>query len=179
MAIFGYDTPQETYQTNNDRVTGSVFTCPSAGTADSITAYVCHTAGTVHMKCAIYKHSDLSLVGATEEKDDGDIGGCPPAHPGSWLTFNFSDPKPSLAASTEYILVCWGDASVGYVHYHEGTTDQGHYDSEAYNGFPNPMDPTHEDREYCIYCTYTPEGAAAAHQSGAATTLMLQLLGAV
>ncbi len=38
--------------------------------------------------------------------------------------------------------------------------DQGHYDNEIYNGWPDPATFTDEDREYSIYATYTPEAAA-------------------
>jgi hypothetical protein len=155
MATFGYESKGANYQSCGNRITGSVFTINEDGTLDKITVWLYSGAGaTIHAKCAIYKHSDLSLVGVTEERfiKFEDIA----------YDFNFSDPKPSLDASTEYIPVVWGRTADGnlYCYYDAGDTNQGHYDSEAYNSFPNPLVPTHENRKYSIYCTYTPSGGA-------------------
>jgi len=157
MPDFGYKTAGISYTSIWDIIRGSVFTIPEDGTADSVTAYL-RLSGTTFRKakCAIYKHSDLSLVGATQERTDI------PTQTADWYTFNFSDPKPSLTANTEYIIVVWGDVSGGVqyarLYYDAGDADQGHYQSVSYNSFPNPLVPTHDNNKYSIYCTYTTGG---------------------
>jgi hypothetical protein len=104
-----------------------------------------------NVKCAFYKHSDLSRIGVTEQRNLH-LTTTP-----TWFDFNFSDPKPNLLASTAYILVVWG-ATMQSVHAicgHSGDTDQEHYQVLNYNSFPNPLVPTHGNKRYSIYCTYS------------------------
>ena len=49
-------------------IKGSHFTCPEDCKPDSISAYLVNTVGSAKIKAAIYKHSDNSYVGATEER---------------------------------------------------------------------------------------------------------------
>lgn len=161
MAVFGYQVIGTLGTTRNilNSIVGSVFTCPDAGTANSITVYL-HIGGSAgrKVKCAIYKHSDLSLVKATNERLD-----IPITTPG-WYTFTFPAPDPELAAG-DYILVAWGLAQgvpiFGYLYWDDGNGpdpgNQGHYEDRVYDGFPGTMTVGgHEDRKYSIYCTYTP-----------------------
>lgn len=101
-------------------------------------------------KGAIYKHSDLSKVGETEEfYRDG-------LFTTGWYTYNISG-TVNLEAGTEYVLVLGGTGEGDErLYYDTGTTNQGHYQSQSYGNWPEPLDPTHEDRKYSIYCTYTP-----------------------
>ena len=145
MPNFGYESVGGSYQSCYKRISGSVFTCLEDGIADSISAYGWFN-GFFH-KVAIYKHSDLSLVGETESAR---------VYGSGWGVFNFVDPKPSLTADTEYILVLWTSGSNTRIYYTAGDADQGHYQSKTYTAFPNPLVPIHEDRKYSIYCTYTP-----------------------
>lgn len=156
-ATFGYETLGTVGKTSlSGNIVGSIFTITEAGTADSITAGLILFSATVtaKTKCAIYKHSDLSLVGVTEERTIAY------PFPAAWYTFNFSAPKPSLTASTEYILVAWasiisGDGNPRLV-YDDGDTNQGLNQVIAYNDFPNPLVPSsYADRKHSIYCTYT------------------------
>ncbi len=161
MAIFGYQVIG-TLGTNRNiinSIVGSVFNCPVPGTANSITAYL-QMGGTAgrNVKCAIYKHSDLSLVKATSQRADIAF-----ATPG-WYTFTFPGGDPVLTAG-DYILVAWGNAggapNFGNMYWDDGNGpdpgNQGHYQDIGYDGFPDPLVLTgHEDREYSIYCTYTP-----------------------
>jgi hypothetical protein len=154
---FGYETAGGTEKSCLNRITGSVFTTSESGTADSITAYIRATdpyySEYGRYKYAIYKHSDLSLVGVTEE---GVVPGGGFAD--AWKTLNFTEPKPSLTASIEYILVSWGlpgPQTDVEMHYNAGDVNQGHYQSLAYDTFPDPLVPTHENNKYSIYCTYT------------------------
>jgi len=134
-------------------IVGSIFTPTKDGEAQSITAYIRMTSSSKNMKCAIYLHSNLSLVAQTEEK-------AVPVNPATWVTFNFLTPKPILKANTEYLLVTWSYAGNGYayLYYTSGATNQGHYVSATYGAnFPNPMpNPNHETRAYSIYCTFKP-----------------------
>ena len=134
-------------------IVGSIFTPTKDGEAQSITAYIRMTSSSKNMKCAIYLHSNLSLVAQTEEK-------AVPVNPATWVTFNFLAPKPILKANTEYLLVTWSYAGNGYayLYYTSGATNQGHYVSAIYGAnFPNPMpNPDHETRAYSIYCTFKP-----------------------
>jgi hypothetical protein len=160
---FGYETMSTDYpDAIEDIIRGSVFSITEDGTADSITVglHSSATAGRWTVKCAIYKHSDLSLVGATAQRTNLAI-----ATSGTWYTFTFADPKPSLFSGTAYVLVVWAknDASYTlYLHGTTGTTNQGHYQGITYDGFPDPLVPTHNTRKSCIYCTYTvaPSGYA-------------------
>jgi len=156
---FGYETNGGSSLDGGDRISGSWFTCPEAGTADSITAYLSrwgHWSG-YHdeVKCAIYKKSDNSLVGESEEwYNEGWYGP-------DWHTFNFPTPKPSLQ-NIDYYLVVWSlksDYNHGMYIYYDSETNKGAYQTLTYNSFPDPWSPTSEDKIYSIYCTYT-AGAA-------------------
>ncbi len=152
MARFGYETIGTLgNQDPDDRISGSVFTSGgTAGTGDSITVYIPGNQSGNFWKCAIYKHSDLSLIGETATTTR--------VTSSAWNTLNFIG-SPTILASTDYILVCWanrtqpGGPSVAYDD-GEGTI-QGHFQAINYNGFPDPLVPTHEDRKYSIYCDYT------------------------
>jgi len=150
MGDFGYKTIGGSSVDSSYWIRGSVFTITENGVAQSITAYVNCTYIAKHAKCAIYKHSDLSLVGVTEEK-------LIPHDAPAWYTFNFADPKPTLTSGTAYILVYWGDAISGMhsFYYNTGDTDQGHAQNVSYNSFPNPLVPIHSTRKHSIYCTYS------------------------
>lgn len=133
-------------------IEGEVFTITEDGDADSITILLgCATAWTGKVKCAIYKHSDLSLVGVTEENT---IGVTTP----TWYTFNFIGTKPSLVSGTAYILVAWAESASGNLYISAnfvGGSTVGHIQGITYNGFPNPFSSTHVAYSYSIYCTYT------------------------
>ena len=156
MTNFGYETVGSDYYGIEDYIGGSVYTITEAGTADSITVALkwITSAWTGKVKCAIYLHSDLSLKGTTEERTITLTSSF------IWYTFNFPDPKPSLTAATAYILVVWAEEDSGApnIARDNGDANQGHYDAVTYNGFPNPLTPTHYDSKDSIYCTYTPSG---------------------
>lgn len=133
-------------------VVGSIFTATDNGWADSITAYLQITSYAKNVKCAIYKHSDLSLVAYTQERSIS-TSSSP-----NWQTFSFTAPKPNLTAGTQYILVAWSSSGSGgdaMFFRQDGTTDQAHYDNRAYGAWPNPFTvDSHGARSYCIYCNY-------------------------
>jgi hypothetical protein len=115
-------------------------------------------------RAAIYNHSTGALVGQTEERFwDWGQHDFP-----EWDTFNFSSPKPSLVAGTDYILVAWAwnidDYSYANMYYDNGDgTIQGHIkweDTGGWGNFPSSITNfTHQDAKYSIYCTYTPSAA--------------------
>jgi nitrogen fixation-related uncharacterized protein len=150
-ATFGNTETGTSRRNTENTIVGSIFTLTENGEAQSITAYIGMTVSSKNMKCAIYRHSDLSLVAQTEEKA--------PAVATTWVTFNFIN-KPILTANTEYLLVAWSYSGSGnaYLYCTTGTTGQGCYRSQTYGAnFPDPLpSPTYETRSYCIYCIYKP-----------------------
>ena len=141
---FGYETAGASYQDFRNRITGSVFTCPEDGTADSITFY--GAVSGAYWKCAIYRHSDSSLIGVTDQSIQ--------VMPVSWYTNTFAD-KPTLT-NIDYVLVIWSGFGQGSrIYYDAGETNQGHYQSLTYGDFPDPASFSHENHKYSIYCTYT------------------------
>jgi len=148
---FGYETKEFTDIWITNRITGSWFTCPDSGIAQSITAAVRNALGVdVPYKCAIYRRSDGKLIGVTEE-----VMVPPTGAPGPWITFNFPEPKPQLEANTDYYLVAWAKQSYSALH---GTEEvgKGGYQELTYNSFPDPWSRLLEDRKHSIYCTYVP-----------------------
>jgi hypothetical protein len=153
--IFGNTNTGTDYYPIEDQIVGSLFTATDNGWANTITAYLQITTSAKNVKCAIYKHSDLSLVAYTQERTIST------SYSPNWQTFSFTDPKPSLTAGTQYILVAWSSESYwgdAWFYRQDGAADQAHYDhSRAYGpAWPNPFTvDEHGDRSYCIYCTYT------------------------
>jgi len=123
---------------------GSWATCPSAGSADSITTYVEDSEGAT-AAFAIYKKSDGSLVGYTEEwLMDWWYG---------WKTLSIVSGGTLLAI--DYGLVVWSDFS--YYFYFDTVTDAGCSASATYSypNFPDPASFTTNNYYITIYCTYT------------------------
>jgi len=155
---FGYETVGASYSDANNKIMGSVFTISESGAAESITAYISET-GTRTYRFGIYKHDDSSFIGETESTTPSATTSA------KWHTLNFYDPKPSLTANTEYVLVVKVHKYGGrYFYYDSGETNQGHYQSISWtNGepdWPNPASFTHNNNKYSIYCTYTAEAGA-------------------
>ena len=158
---FGYETAGKSQQTVKDRISGSWFTCPEAGTADSMTAYITMIVGptvpppTQSVKYALYKKSDNSFVDNTEEYSTANL--LP-----SWKTLDFKTP-PSLQ-NIDYWLVAWGGSTgQGDVLLYYDTGTNGGYQNRTYNSFPDPWSPTTENKKYSIYCTYTPAAVPATY----------------
>jgi hypothetical protein len=164
MATFGYTTigASSTLISYKDPetgtiyeiITGSVFTAPISGIAESITvALKRNAAGSDYVKCAIYNHADSTLVAQTSELKPSLTTSF------AWYTFPFPSPKPLLKAGTEYVLVVWADYTTQPISiaYDAGAANQGHIDdTRAYGAFPSPETFTHNNNKYSIYCTFTP-----------------------
>lgn len=145
---FGYETESGSGSSNTNQIRASWFTCPESGTADSISVYT-RAVTSAPMKCAIYKKSDNSLVGVTEQITlESTV---------QWHVFNFTAPKPSLQ-NIDYWLAMWLDGGTSY-YYYVSETEKGAYQNLAYNSFPDPFVPINSNRKTCIYCTYTAGGA--------------------
>ena len=142
---FGYTTAGASNYYIYHMIAGSVFPIPQSGTADSITVDF-FSFGAGKAKTAIYQHSDSTLVKASGELSAAGSG---------WKTFTLPDPKPTLTASTEYVLVAWASATYTRIRYDTGDTNQGHYKDVTYNGFPNPISFNHANYKFSIYCNYT------------------------
>lgn len=129
---------------NSDIICGSRFTIGESGIANSIIFWK-EYAGIA--KCGIYKYSDNSFIGETEEGEGTLISG-------QWRKFDFSDPKPFLTASTGYWLVGFYKDLINTM-FDSGDPNQGGSQNRTYiNGFPPTWSPTLRDVKYSIYCTY-------------------------
>jgi len=123
-----------------------------AGLGDSISVSVTSAIGT-KAKCCLYDTSGNFITNSvTEEKTISSTG---------WHVFDFLV-RPTIEASTDYYVACWGEPGDGnfYIHGDYNGGDGSAYDSEAYNGFPDPASlSTDTDGRMAIYCSYS-EGAA-------------------
>lgn len=154
-ATFGCETIGGSYETHADSMTGSHFTCPESGTADSITVHFDASINPEDGKCAIYKEGDDSRVGFT-----GEVA----CSTWAWHTFTFSAPKPDLT-NIEYWLILAYNQTPKYIDYDSNSSGKGGYEAFSYNGFPASESLTGEAREYSIYCTYTPTVAGIVPQA--------------
>ncbi len=153
VSVFGYDTIGTAGSTTVENViVGSTFTITNGGTATGMGAYLKPSSQwSGNTKCAIYRHSDLSLIGnTTETAVSGTLGE-------GWYTYTFSV-QPSLVNGTEYLLVVWAQSKTGtcLLVYDSGSTNQGHANSAIYGTWPNPMaSASHSNFKYSVYCNYT------------------------
>lgn len=148
---FGYTTAGGTDGGLAGDIFGSLFT-GAAGTVDSLTAYVHFESGgppTANSKCAVYLHSDSSLVCQSVEKTS--------ESPEGWHSYEVTG-SPEISA-VDYVLVAWSEGiTYNLMWYDIGDTDQSHKDDESYNGWPNPaIWVLHSNWKFSIYCTYTSE----------------------
>ena len=145
---FGYETQGTVYQaTLENQITGTTFTCPFSGTAQSITAYITTDATYFgYVKAAIY-YSNYTLVAGSDaiEHGSGEVG---------WYTFNISS-LPSVTINVQYILVAWSESKSGTctIAGNAGATNESGYQALTYGTFPDPLVPTNISRKYSIYCT--------------------------
>jgi hypothetical protein len=143
-ANFGYAT-QGGSTSALDVISGSRFTIPQAGLANSMSAYLSSTTA-FKAKAAIYSSDGSTLIGTTEEKVFNNANG--------WVTFNFVSP-PILAASTDYVLVVWSNSSNVNIYRYTGTA-QRFQATGTYPTWPTSVANQDSQRTYSIYCTYSP-----------------------
>ena len=146
---FGDATPSGSVANFENQIRGVNATCPEAGTADSIDIPLNNIPGSAcFVKCALYKASDKSFVGETEERDLNGVSD-------GLISFEFSDPKPSLIAQ-DYIICWWTNNSDIRFWYQSNASFTRHLQTLTYNGWPNPLVSTTSSYRYSAQCTYTP-----------------------
>jgi hypothetical protein len=156
LLIFGYDGDAPLLRVAT-RIVGSIFEVEEDGQALDIITYIMFPASSnAKVRCAIYRQSDLRLLGITEEKEflakDGAFSG--------FITFELPG-KPRFS-SGKYILVGWASGGVfPAAMYFKSTGDSTRgveQEGLIYNSFPDPLIPTtYSDAVYRIYCEYRKE----------------------
>lgn len=157
MPKFGHEGEGGLTMSIENYIRGSVFPCPEVGTATKLTAYIANTSSTLgKAKGMIYKHSDWSLVAASDEVTIDKTST-------KWYDFILS----GVLEADDYVLVAWADTpgAIRFV-FDAGAENQGHNQSIAYGEPPNPADFAHSDRKYCIFCTYTTEAPPVGRSFG-------------
>jgi len=164
--IFGYETLGTLYVRGiGNTISGSIFTCPENGTAQSVTIGLQNKFAAVYtgkIKSAIYTGV---LVGSTPVAITEERTLTLTAYP-VWYTFNLLPPT-LVSAATAYALVSWGqkiDTTMAGIACDEGA---GIDKSVTYNGFPASIDWATNAYVHSIYCTYSvpskPKGTIAVH----------------
>lgn len=127
-----------------NQIRGTWFTCTERGIADSITFWLDKKPpeGT-RIRYAIYKKSDGSLVGYTEERV---------SPPEGWLTLNIV--SGGGLDFGDYWLDVWSDNPLSVL-MHEAADRAGVHFQE-YDSFPDFVSPQPYDHIYGVYCTFTP-----------------------
>jgi hypothetical protein len=147
MPVFGNQNQESGSLYVSNFLRGTEFTCPQAGSAQSITAYI-DASATGKIRFAIYKSSDDSLVGYTEEGTDLPTG---------WQALDIVS-GGSLEAA-DYYLVAWANAAYKVA---KKTQMNGAYQSYSYDEHsgipPNPWTKSSASAYFSIYCTYSTGG---------------------
>src|SRR5665647_712367 len=74
----------------------------------------------VNIKAALYSDTTFAFLASTEEKTLTTATD-------QWVTLNFPNPKPSIAASTRYILTAWTSPTIDAKLFYLGLTGDGAY----------------------------------------------------
>jgi len=149
----GYTTAGGSYGTEStidNTMRGSVFTCTQTGTVKNMSVYFYvpdADYGANRLVLGIYFHSNGSKVGQTVADS---VGGSQGSH---WRTLEM-DGTVTVYAGVEYVLVVNTDIGSAKLHYDSGSSNQGHYQSQAYsNTLPSSASFSHDDNKYSIYAT--------------------------
>jgi len=138
----------------DNTIRGTIATCPLAGViAKSVTGYIKVLLVPHKLKCALYKKSDRSLVGETEELSV-------PVQAFTWTTFNMIG-NPALE-NIDYYILAWAenlgigeDSILGSTNIVQAAPHKRVFKSVAYDGFPDPYPvPFELAGSSSIYCTY-------------------------
>jgi len=150
----GYSGATGALEPITDLVIGSLVSMPVAGSISNITVRFSNYASSTNKltgKCAVYLHSDLSLVASTVARVDVSLF---PAV--NEIVFSFSSPI-ALQGGVDYILAFWGTSTypdTTYVNY-LSSGSKGHTQSIAYSGiFPDPLVAVENGYTYAIYTVY-------------------------
>lgn len=159
MPNFGNETLGGSVLDIKDVITGSWFTCPEDGTADSIAVAIKLTrpiSASLKSKCAIYRKLDNSLVGATEEVTTSFA-----VNETKWVTHRFS--SPVSLRNEDYYLVVWSPSYDCGLFYNT-ISGKGVWQDLAYDSWPNPLSPASDNRLWSIFCSYTPGAPPPTHR---------------
>jgi hypothetical protein len=168
MPVFGNQNQESGSLYVSNYLRGTEFTCPQAGSAQSITAYIDQSA-TGKIRFAIYKSSDDSLVGYTEEGTDLPTG---------WQTLDIVS-GGSLEAA-DYYLVAWANAAYKVAKATEVGGAYCAYDYDEHSGIPpNPWTKSSASAYFSIYCTYSTGGQTHYGSATLAGTGALASIGAL
>jgi len=157
MPFFGHDGIGNIFRQAANSIKGTTFLTRESGWAKTIVVWVFYSGyASARMKCALYRRSDLSLVGVTEEREflleDGVVT--------AWRHFIFTD-SPRLEVDTKYVLVAWASNDCSITHIRTDDLDQGlEGEYMSYDGFPDPANVDYwGDKKFGIYCEYVPDEA--------------------
>jgi hypothetical protein len=100
---------------------------------------------TFKAQAAIYSGTGGTIVGTTEEKTLTTTNG--------WVTFNFIT-QPTLTASANYVLAIESSDTSVTMYYNSGA--EYFRASPNYPTWPTPISDQFSQRQYSIYCTYSP-----------------------
>ena len=144
---FGKTDKGDTEYSWANRILATKFQSGSAGSLQSISAYIKYSAGN-KVKCAIYDvNFNLLENGTTEEKTII-------AEQDGFLEFNFGATKPTVTASTDYHLCFYFKAADNFYYSPGGDHQMGYY-YQVYNSWPASFTPNEwMDWECSIYATY-------------------------
>jgi len=157
-ASFGNENEEITQAFLEGRRTGSIYEAPSAGTLDSIKAYIEVISAPHMLKIAAYEWNGPSSV--ADYVDSTEIIDVP-AGGASWIMFDFIL-NASVTAGTKYSLTLWGEDTGGNIYGYSGTSigDSTWVNYIALDAWPSTITPENigSNRRYSILCYYT-EGA--------------------
>ena len=144
-----------------DTIRGQQFQSPSSPVvAQSISAYIYCSTSAKNMNAAIYDSSGNLVAAATQRSISAGT---------SWQTFTFASP-PTLAASTNYVLVVWSQSGSGSgdLRYSSSSGGSGRTAGQTYGSWPSSVSFSTNNRQYSVYCNYltTFKAQAAIYSSG-------------
>lgn len=157
LLSFGRSTKANIMVTASQMISGSIFLAPEKGLVYSIVCY--QQLSSIYRgkhACAIYRASDLKLLGITDERkwETGTTG---------WIMFVFSRPIP-IEAGEEYLLIAWGTLGCS-LYFDRGYPNRRYaaYNYDIKRDYPNFPDPFIRDTEpgmtdglVSIYAEYVP-----------------------
>jgi len=156
---FGSELDAEVVVDIRDYIRGTSFTSPANGSVSNISAWIVTGGGWKgSYKHAVYNDSTKALVGYT---------GVGSSNTDGWQTLDIVG-SCNVLSGQDYYLVSWGKqdtktCGLGYT-----TTDAtAAYDSETFNGFPDPWAETSDAGNYLysIYASYTLNDPSATNPS--------------
>jgi len=153
--VFGYDTMGTNGAGIENLMEGPVFPIPEDGVGISMSAGLKSPDGwNAKVKCAVYRHSDLKLIGQTEERTIAVTTTF------TFYTFNFAV-QPHLVKGTDYVLLVWAEAAAGacQLAFAFDASADSQYKAVAYGGWPDPAVLTDSVNLFSVYCTYEADPA--------------------